>query len=420
MTPVATRLAGQRGAVLVHVAAALFAFTALTGLMVDIGLMLIGRNEIQTAVDAAAVAGATALAFESYTDRTATGPAKTAALAVAEENLVRSGVASVTADDVEFPPCFNPWAHEDESPQISCVKVTAYRSIPAVFAELLGVASYGVGASAMAQAISANTTDCLKPLAVPDRWNEQYPVNNNIWLPNSTFDKWDPANSAMLLPAPRDAYTAPNATAAGSGVRMNGPAADDELWFGKQVTLRPGFTETPVAKVSPWMYLPVQIPGSVWGANAVRDNTTSCAGAAGAVTVGDALGLAPGGLDANAPLIAAGLAELKALDPDATWNPATQRVENSCADRLVERCNRSMSPRIIAIALYDPLRFVNDSHAGAPTQIHVRNIVGFFIESVSADHEATGRITRHPGQVDSAAITLFDASSFLRASLLVE
>jgi hypothetical protein len=93
-------------------------------------------------------------------------------------------------------------------------------------------------------------------------------------------------------------------------------------------------------------------------------------------------------------------------------------VEDSCADLLVGRC-ASMSPRIIAIALYDPLQFADDSHDGAPAQIRVRNIVGFFIESVTGN-EATGRIVRHPGQFNPAAITLFDASSFLRASLLVE
>jgi hypothetical protein len=193
---------------------------------------------------------------------------------------------------------------------------------------------------------------------------------------------------------------------------------DNEVWFGKQVTLRPGSTTTPIATVSPWMYLPVQIPGSTWGANNVLDNTRSCAGAAGKVSVRDWLGLAPGGVAANAPLIAAGLDELIDQDPEATWNVDTKRVEDSCADLLVGRC-ASMSPRIIALALYDPREFADDSQAGVPAQVHVRNIVGFFVDSVSGN-EATGWITRHPGQFNPAAITLFDASSFLRASLLVE
>ena len=428
MAPVATRLAGQRGAVLVHVAAALFAFTALTAVVIDIGLQFVGRNEIQTAVDAAAVAGATALAFDSYTDRTATGPATAAALAVARENLVRSAAPSVTADDVRFPVCTSTWGAPSGTPRIGCVRITAYRdaahanAVPLLFASLLGLPSYDVAATATAEAINANTTDCLKPLAVPDRWTEQHPVDNDVWLPNSTFDLWDPANPAMLLPAPQDDYAAPNSTSGGSGMRMMGEV-ENEVWFGEQVTLRPGFTTTQVATISPWMYLPVQIPGSVWGANDVLENTTSCAGAAGKVSVGSWLGLAPGGVDPNAPLIADGLEELVGRDAGARWNAATERVENSCADVLGGACTprRSMSPRIIAIALYDPLQFANDSHAGAPVQIRVRNIVGFFVESVNVEclNCVKGRIMRHPGQFNPAAVTLFDASSFLRASLLV-
>jgi hypothetical protein len=390
--------------------------------MVDLGLEFVGRNEIQTAVDAAALAGATALAFDSYTDRSATGPAKTAALAVAEENLVRSGAASVTADDIELEECASTWGASSGSPRFGCVQISAFRdaahgnAIPFLFADLLGVASWGVAATAVAEAINANTTDCLKPLAVPDRWNERHPVNDNVWRPNSTFNRWDPA-TGLLLPAPRDAYTAPDGISAGSGVRMMG-SVENEVWFGEQVTLRPGSLTTPIATVEPWMYLPVQIPGSAWGANNVAANTTSCAGRAGKVTVGDQLALAPGGVAANAPLITDGLDELIDRDPEATWNPVTERVENSCADLLLGRC-ASMSPRIIAIALYDPLQFVEDSYTAAPVQIRVRNIVGFFVESVTGN-EATGRITRHPGQFNPAAITLFDASSFLRASLLVE
>jgi hypothetical protein len=319
--------------------------------------------------------------------------------------------------------CSSTWGAPSGSPRVGCLQITAYRdaahanAIPTLFADLLGVESYGIAARATAEAINANTTDCLKPLALPDRWNERRPVNNNVWLSDSTFDRWDPANPALLLPVPRDGYTAPDDISGGSGIRMTGEVAN-EVWFGQQVTLRPGAVTMPIATISPWMYLPLQIPGSVWGPNAVLDNTRSCAGPGGQVTIGDPLGLAPGGVGANAPLIAAGLNELVDLDPAATWNPATGRIEDSCADLLVGRC-ASMSPRIIAIALYDPVEFANDSQAGVAAQIRVRNIAGFFVESVSGQ-EATGWITRHPGQFDPASTTLFDASSFLRASLLVE
>jgi len=77
-----------------------------------------------------------------------------------------------------------------------------------------------------------------------------------------------------------------------------------------------------------------------------------------------------------------------------------------------------MSPRIIALAVYDPIALADSSVTGA-TSVVVANLVGFFIESV-AGTDITGRIVRHPGLIKSDAPVLTDDSSFLRASLLVK
>ena len=97
------RLRAHSGAVLVQVAVALLAFTMLSAFVIDYGVQLISRNQMQNAVDAAALGGATALGFDSYADRSATGPATTTALAVAANNLVWKERA--TAADVTFPVC---------------------------------------------------------------------------------------------------------------------------------------------------------------------------------------------------------------------------------------------------------------------------------------------------------------------------
>src|SRR5207244_10622148 len=142
---------------------------------------------------------------------------------------------------------------------------------------------------------------------------------------------------------------------------------------------------------------PVQIPGSAFGANDVRSNTHSCAAAR--VVIGDRLNLAPGGVAANAALVGQGLLDLYNSDPGAHWNAATERVEGSCADLLVGRC-ASMSPRIIALPVYNATDFADASHAGGATSVAVTNIVGFFVDSVSGTN-ATGHLTRHPGVIES-------------------
>jgi hypothetical protein len=238
---------------------------------------------------------------------------------------------------------------------------------------------------------------------VPDKWAELAPAAGP-WQSTSTFVKWNPANPTVLL-SPRDQYTAPGWDFNGTGLTM---AAN----FGTLVTLVPGATAIPVSTISPWNYLAVRIPGSVNAGN-VRNDVTLCAKAP--VAIGDQLDLVPGNDPAS---IAGGLQDLINLDPAAAWNPTTRRVDGSCADAH-PRC-ASMSPRIIALVAYDVNDLADKSRfAPGATTVKVSNIVGFFVASVSGNN-ATGRIVRHPGLINSTAPLLSDAASFLRATLLVQ
>jgi Flp pilus assembly protein TadG len=409
----AVRRGSDRGAILIQVATMLVVFTMLSAFVVDYGVQLVARNQIQNAVDAAALAGATSLAFDDSTNWSASGPAQMAARAVAATNLVWKEAANIPAANVEFPVCASSYdAGPSGTPINACVQVTAFRDadhtnpIPSVFAKLMGQDSLGVAATAIAEAKSGNATDCLKPLAIPDHWTERYPTNPGVWSPTSLFTKWDPTTGALIPTASRDSYVAPDGLGAGTGLTI---AMDPGA-----VTVQPGSAS--FSTISPWLYLPVQIPGSRWGPNDVRSNTHACAAAT--VTIGDRLDFPPGTVAANADLIGQGLLDLVNADPGAHWNAATHRVEGSCADLLIGRCG-SMSPRVVALPVYDPLDLANASHAGAATSVAVTNIVGFFIESVSG-RNATGYLTKHPGLRNADAVTLYDASSFLRASLLVK
>jgi Flp pilus assembly protein TadG len=414
----ATDRRSESGAILIQVATALLVFTMLSAFVVDYGVQLVSRNQIQNAADAAALAGATALAFDSYSDRTGTGPAASTAQAVAAKNLVWSDPAIVDVDPNVV--CASTWEPgASGAPILACVKATAYRTggrdnpIPTFFGKLMGVQSFGVWATATGEAKDANATGCLKPLAIPDRWVEHFPAPPAPWSADSHFDRWDPDAPAVLLPVPeQDSYIAPDQLGGGTGLTIT----DN---FGR-VRLKAGSIDSPIANIKPWLYLPVQIPGSTFGPNDVYDNTFSCA--ASKVTFGTSIAptslqFVPGGVAANAGQIALALGDLVNRDPGAHWNAGAQRVEDSCADAPV-RC-ASMSPRIIAIATYDPLDLAIASHGAGATSVLVTNIVGFFVESV-AGTDVIGYITRHPGLRDPGAITLFDASSFLRASMLVQ
>jgi uncharacterized protein (DUF2237 family) len=213
-----------------------------------------------------------------------------------------------------------------------------------------------------------------------------------------------------------DTYDWPDRRVPGTGLRRT-------VDYGAHVTFTEGKLTAPIATISPWQYLPVEIPGSRWGAAALRQNTKLCAGATAKVTIRDVIPLAAGDIHTNAGEIAAGIQELIDKDPAAAWNPVTRRVTGSCADLLLGPCG-SISPRIIAVAVYDTGDLADQSVGGVPLSVIVSNVIGFFVETVVDDpvtgFTISGYITTHPGIPDFDADALYDDSSFLRASTLVE
>ncbi|MFN2581496.1 MAG: pilus assembly protein TadG-related protein [Candidatus Dormibacteria bacterium] len=396
-----TRVRTEQGAIVVQAAAALLMLTVISALVVDYGIQLLSRNQAQNSVDAAALAAATALAFDGYVadpgNRTRVADV---AQTIASRNRVAGSTASLAVDASVF--C-NPTPDDPLSTRSAqaCVQVFAYRDaahgnpIASLLGPLTHVNTLSVGARAIAQARVANATKCLRPIAIPDRWTESAPP----WTPASTF-----------VPAEGDVYDRPLIGTAGSGLALS-------IDFGAHITFSEGVLTTPAATIKPWRYLPIEIPGSVWGAGALRQNTVRCAGAK--VLFEDSVDIAAGDLHSNALEIVDGLNELITVkDPDAVWNPATKRVDNSCADLAVSRC-APISPRILAVALYNAKALSDDSAGGLPTAISVKNVVGFFVESVSGT-DITGYITTYPGLRDVSTGMLYDDSSFLRAPMLVQ
>src|SRR3954468_20187233 len=102
------RAGGAEGAVLVHVAVAIIGLLAFCALVVDYGTMWVSRRQAQNAAEAAALAGAISLAFDSGTDF---DRARMMAKKVGESNKVFGGTLSITqgtgsggnpTDDISF------------------------------------------------------------------------------------------------------------------------------------------------------------------------------------------------------------------------------------------------------------------------------------------------------------------------------
>ena len=162
----------ERGAVLIQVAVALLALLALSSFVFDYGVMWASRGQAQNSADAGALAGAISLAFDSSTDQDG---ARAKAIALARRNRVWTEAPDITNADVTFPPC------PPGAPGLpdTCIKVDVFRNqraggspLPVFFSRLVGITNQGVRATATAQIITGDTTDCLKPWAILDRWDE--------------------------------------------------------------------------------------------------------------------------------------------------------------------------------------------------------------------------------------------------------
>src|SRR4051795_11098076 len=92
----------QSGMSLVFVGFGMMAFVGASMLAIDVGMLMTARSQAQNSADAGALAGATALVYDNWADRSAGGPAVTSAVGAAQANTVMLKPVSVTPADVEF------------------------------------------------------------------------------------------------------------------------------------------------------------------------------------------------------------------------------------------------------------------------------------------------------------------------------
>jgi Flp pilus assembly protein TadG len=383
-------MACDRGAVIVQAAITMVILFGISVFAVDYGVLWLSRDQAQLSADAGALAGAIAHAYDG------TGAVTDSAAAMVSQNLVWSQVPGVEVFTGACPA---------DAIGSGCVRVNVYRDgtlgsarIPMIFGPVLGLETQGVRATATAQIAVGNSTSCLRPLAIPDRWVEHRPVDKS-WAPGDVFRKYrefGPGTRGAIV-SPADEYTPPSGRGSGTGLRL--------AWdLGEAVTL--DFSDPwDNEPIRPGMLLPLNLAGGY------QDNIEECNGQH--VNVNDFIQLDS---FADEDDTTDGLWELVGDDPVATWDDATDRIVNSCAPSCAP-----VSPRLIAIAIFnvDEYQRMRSTGAWCPSGrcVNVVNIVGFFVEIVTSSG-AVGHLTKYPGLV-STGPSLVPASSFLPAVTLV-
>jgi len=355
----------ERGMSFIFIGLGFMAFVAASTLAIDVGMFMTARSQAQTAADAGALAGATALAFNNFDDRSTGGPAVQSAVNTALANSVIGASPSATPADVTFPagPTGN-----------NRVRINVYRTgarsnaVPTLIGPLFGVPVVNIDATATAEASPANAMTCVKPFAIPDKWTEN---KNPPWTTGSTFDRYD--NKGNVLPN-ADVYI----PAGQPGYAGYNPTRDK----GTLLTLRAGTGNN----IEPSMYYSWAMPTNT-GADDYDLNISGCNTTV--VHWGDSMTQEPG--DMTGPTNQ-GIDALIAKDPNAYWDTAKNEVHTSM----------NPTPRVFPIPLYDPDYYQAGKVNGRNATLKVANWIGFFVVARNGN-QVTGRITPILGVIDNNA-----------------
>ena len=378
----------ESGMTYVFIGMGLMAFLSATMLAIDVGMLMTARNQAQNSADAGALAGATALVFDSYDDRSATGPAVTSARSAATLNQVMASNVSVNVEDVQFP--------TDPSGEPNRVQVFVRRTasrgnaVSNLIAGYFGMPTSDIGAVATAEASLANAATCVKPWAIPDKWRE---VQNPEWDETDQYDVFQRNGQQVTgtrLANP-DVYIGPE-SADYTGFRSNRTGPD----FGRQITLKVG---NPNMAISASHFYPISLPGGE-GGSWYEENIAGCW--PGTMEIGDRVPVEPGNMVGPT---GHGTDVLINRDPSAYWDNAQRRVVSSYA----------RSPRIIVIPAFDPDEYER-SRTHGNVDIVVSNLLAFFVERMNGN-DVVGRLVPFTGLRRGTDIP---SGAFLRTIRLVQ
>jgi len=412
----------ERGAALIHMAIAMVALMAFSALVIDYGIFWVARRQAQNAADSGALAGAIAYSFDDATDLSVNGAASKNAVAAAQKNLVWGLVPSVVpATDVtiaqNLPGC---------GPTEYCIKVDVYRTsargdaLPTFFARLVGINTQDVKATATARVLTGNATDCMRPFAVLDKWDEFEGTETEYQLPGgdpdfnmgSTFDKYDSKKPEA------DFYKAPELCPLGTSCD---PGTSYRLFdnagnvvdYGREVEIHTGSQD----QTSAGWFLPVRLKPGDSGAKDYCDNIKQCSGVTN--VIGQTISTENGNMvGPTKQCLFTDKDSLANKDPSAHWDPNGLGPGKGAV--MSDDYGPNQSPRIIPLPVINPDEFFATDPNGH-TDVTVRNILGFFVDRQEdkGGHSTTiGRFINIPG-LFVGGNTVSPSASFIKQIVLV-
>jgi hypothetical protein len=359
---------------------------ALAGLAIDLASLRDARGEAQRAADAIALAGASAFRDYPFADASTRDSAGQRAWRIGRKNTVRSDTINVGGSL----PAMNTVtygggkkAYTYVMPQVTLniipdsQKVRAWvrhAGVATFFGGMLGVPYGHVQAMATAWATNAGpVVNCMKPFVMPDMWWEgdkttQDKNSNNYWDPNTSgLGKWQDGEvwkyePVGIVPGGKDYYrpydpSQPAVDASGHIQTGYGSQARAGIGYpgdvGLPMLIKP---QTGNGNGKP---APERQGNAFWlldldpNANTADEIKSGC----GNQSIGQTVPYQTGGATGQ---VKHGVDYLVNLDPGATWNQSTKRVDGSAFSDWTQ------SPRVIIIGLIDPKYWTTTSKNTKP------------------------------------------------------
>jgi Putative Flp pilus-assembly TadE/G-like len=353
------RRKSTRGMSLTLVAISLTAMCGVGALAIDLGMMYKAHGEARVAAEAAALAGASVFLDPPAGFFIDSIRADSLARHLALENEVLN--RRVDSSEVEVVPNI----------PAQTVSVRVRRpGIATWFARVLNTATVRIGAVATASVVESSAANCVSPIMVPDAWGDDTEDSSTPW--EDQIDDWtygDPGDSY-------GPYNQPGAQT-GYGSSYRNSYNDYTNDYGRPITLSPSVTGPGNFRL--WTFQ---------GENAdIEERTTECDPRSVSLGGGNQYTVVQ---NENLPL--SDLQDMIDDDPGTSWN--TSGMQSTSYPHW-----RS-SPRVLRVALYDPVQMQNSS------TVSFNNIVLFFLESVDASAgSVSGRLLFYaPGNTDEGTV----------------
>jgi Putative Flp pilus-assembly TadE/G-like len=363
-----TKRLGERGVTLVVMALMLSLALGMSALAIDYGMIKSATAEAQRAMDAAALAGASAFVGSQPAGFSFDSAARSRAKYYAGKHQVHR--IFVNPDP---PPAGNLTVDVDLAAQ----KVTATYSgnnIPLLFAKTFGTNTMTVRALAAAHVEATNTATCVKPVALPDQWDNRTtalkkgsedPNGDHIWNYDDKNKNgvWDEGEAEQWAFNGSDVY---DSTSNGLGTSFR-----DSYGTGSNIKTKDFGRQILVASFSskdgtvPSFYL-------TWG-NKPEDNnvpdiqTRILSGC-------DPVDLSKKYSASNGAKVPTGQAwdDLIAKDAGATWDDVHNKIIPSA-----QFPDPNSSPRVVIVGLYHPGLY---NSCSACNDFQFNNLAKIFLE----------------------------------------